>query len=528
MNKKSKLLLIVLTLALLITACANKEEDKNVEKENLDEKEVVLEDENKTVDVLNLAGGDWGYPNPYAHYSRGPGSYKMKLVFDSLLERGPNGMIPWLAKEYSVSEDGLEYIFTLNDEVYWHDNEKLTVDDIIFTINYYKEHPPVSNDLNLSTDNDYIVALEKMDENTLKIVVDKKDATLLEKFGSFRILPKHIWEKVDDPDSFISEESIIGCGPYILTDYNKEQGAYKFKAFDKYYKNILVNEINFIPTSDELLSFESGEIDLTDVTLDLTKQYENNDEIKIVENPAFWGYKLMFNMEKNEEFKDLNLRQAIAYAVNQDELIEKVGRGAGKKASAGYLPVQHSFYNENVKKYEYNIEKSKELLDDNTYEFELLIGNSNPEVRIAEIIKLNLEEIGIKLNVKSIDSKSRDAAIKSGEYDIVLNGHGGWGNDPNILTSQYSTLGKKQANIPGYENDEINRLCKEQIEQTDPEKRKEIIYNLQEVIAEEVPMLPLYNTVDYSIYRPKKYDGYKHVYNHHSLTHNKISFVDME
>jgi peptide/nickel transport system substrate-binding protein len=67
--------------------------------------------------VIRLEGGDWGFPSPFAHYSRGPGMSKMRLIYDSLLEKGEKGLIPWLAKEWTISPDGREYTFVLNSGV---------------------------------------------------------------------------------------------------------------------------------------------------------------------------------------------------------------------------------------------------------------------------------------------------------------------------------------------------------------------------------------------------------------------------
>lgn len=517
MNKKRNIFIFFLIMTCIIfTACGK---DEVVKEEDV----VEVESTKDEAVILNLEGGDWGYPNPYAHYSRGPGAYKMRLIFDSLLERGEEGMIPWLAKSYEVSEDGKEYIFNLVEDVKWQDGEEFSAEDVKFTFDYYKEHPPVSDDLQRA-DNDYINSIEVLDDNTIKIVVKEKDATLLERFGSARIIPKHIWEKVEDPNTFIDKESVIGCGPYILEDYEKEQGAYKFIAFDNYWGgNQRASEINFVPVSDPILAFESSEIDICEVNPDIIDKYESDDDMVVVKNPAFWGYKLLLNMEKREELLDKNLRQAIYYAIDVDELIEKVGRGAGKKASAGYLPLEHSFYNSDVKKYDRDIEAAKKLLDNKEYSFEMLTGNSNEEVRIAEIIKMNLEEVGIKLNITSLDKKSRDAKVKEGDYELALNGHGGWGNDPDLLSKQVS--GKS---IKGYKNADIDKLLKEQRSEINEDARREIVDELQVLISEELPVIPLYNTVGYTVYRKDKYDGWKHVFNHHEMTHNKISYIDME
>lgn len=518
MKKTLKILSLIMIMAVMLTACGQKEEKVD----GINEENSANEDEEL---VLNLEGGDWGYLSPYTHYSRGPGIYKMELIFDSMLERGEDGLIPMLAEKWDIDETATDYTFYIREGVKWQDGQPMTTEDIEFSFDYYKEHPPVSNDLDRS-ENDYIKEINLIDDHTINIKIEAPDATLLERFGMARIIPKHIWENVDDPIKFEGPEAVIGCGPYKLTDYNREQGAYKFEAFEDYWGNKpKADVIRFIPVSDPILAFENGEIDITGVNPDILSKYEDDPKYKLVENPAFWGYRILFNMEERPEFKEKNLRQAMAYSIDKDELIEKVGRGAGKVASPGYLPLEHSMYNENVEKYDFDLEKAKELLDGKEYEFSLLTGDSNEEVRIGELIKLNFEKVGITINITSADAKSRDAAIKSGDYELVLNGHGGWGNDADILRNRYcSEIGE----TPGFSNADIDKLANEQLSARDPEERKEIIFELQKVIAEEIPILTLYNTSGYTVYMPEKYDGWKHVFNHHQVTHNKISYLEME
>lgn len=483
--------------------------------------------------VINLEGGDWGYPTPYLHYSRGPGSFKMALIFDSLLERGEKGYIPWLAEKWDISKDGLEYTFALRDNVKWHDGQPMTAEDVKFSFEYFAKHPPVSNDLTVDGKS-FIQSVEAVDEKTVRFKVEKPLAILLGKIGGTKIIPKHIWEKVDDPQKFNTPEAVIGTGPFVLKDYNKEQGAYRFEAFKDFWgPKPLVSTLQFVPVSDPVLAFDKGEIDLTGITPDILSKYERKQEYKVIKNPAFWGYRLIFNMEKRAELKDKEIRQAFAYAIDKNELVEKVARNAAVPANAGYLPVDHIWYNPNVKDYEFDIEKAKQLLKGNKLSFKLLTGNSNEEVRIAELLKINLAKAGIELSITSADTKTRDSSVKKGNYEIALNGHGGWGGDADLLRTTYaidSTSSKSPSagGIPGYSNEQIKELCKLQLFEMDPAKRKEIIFRLQELIAEEIPQIPLYNTTGYIVFRPAKYDGWKYMFDHHEVTHNKLSYLDVK
>jgi peptide/nickel transport system substrate-binding protein len=83
--------------------------------------------------------GDWGYPNPYRHYPRGPGFIRMSWVFETLVWKDDQGYIPALAKSWAYDPDRTAFVFQLQDGVTWHDGEPFTADDVVFTVNYFKK-----------------------------------------------------------------------------------------------------------------------------------------------------------------------------------------------------------------------------------------------------------------------------------------------------------------------------------------------------------------------------------------------------
>jgi len=494
--------------------------------------------------VLKLEGGDWGFPDPWKHYSRGPGGYKMELIFDSLLEKDEKGLIPWLAEKWTVSPDSREYTFTLRDKVTWHDGQSFSADDVKFSFDYYRDHPPVWNEL--TVDGKFIVEkVEVMDGRTVKIRVDSPNATYLERLGSMRIIPKHIWENVTDPLKFNAREAAVGCGPYVLEDYNSQLGTYRLTAYQGYWgPRQKVAAIEWVPVSDPVLAFEQGEIDLLtdDATPDILSRYENKEEFKIMPNQPFWGYRLILNMDKRPELKDVNLRKALAYGIDRQEMVEKIARGSGIVDSMGFVPPGHIWYNDQVARYAFDAEKAKALLDGKTYTFDLLIGvssqeaktgnNTSRDVKIGELMKISLAKIGITLNVKTVDTKTRDNAVKNGDYELAVTNHGGWGNDPDYLRDYYgsSTTNDRSSPasgaLPGYFNQEIYDLCQKQMRQLNPEERKKTIFRLQELIAADVPQIPLFNTVDNFVFRPAKYDGWMFRYDHNYMEHCKLSYLE--
>ncbi|UNC93928.1 diguanylate phosphodiesterase [Candidatus Contubernalis alkalaceticus] len=490
------------------------------------------EPENKEPLVIRLEGGDWGYSSPYTHYSRGPGIFKMRLVFDSLLEKDEEGFIPWLAESWDIEDDGKTYIFNLRQGVKWHDGTEMTAEDVVFSFNYFQEHPPVSIG-SIMSDKGFLMEMEAVSPYQVKITTAEADATFLEQAGTARIIPKHIWENVDNPQEYLEPEAVVGCGPYILTDYNKEHGTYRFEAFEDYWgPEPLVDVIEFVPVSDSILAFENREIDQTSVTTDLLSRFENDPEFSVVESPGFWGYRIIFNMENNEIFLNKAVRQAFSYAVDSQELIDKIERGAAIPGNPGILSRHHVMYNPNVSEYDFDPDKARELIEqenlNNDLSFTLLVGD-DAEVRIGELLKEQFSKAGIEIKVESVDMKSRDSRIAEGQYQIALVGHGGWGGDPDYLRTRFSSeLSHWYSGTPGYVNDEVDRLLRAQIQETDAQKRKDMIFELQKILSEDVPEIPLYNTTGYTVFSPDHYDGWMFMFDHHALSHSKLSYLTRE
>ncbi len=478
--------------------------------------------------VIRLQGGDYGLPNPYKHYSRGPGTAKMNFIYDSLIEKDENGNIPWIAKSWEVSEDGLNYTFEIEDNITWHDGEKLTVEDIKFTFDYYRDHSPVSNAL-ISSGEYMIKRTEVIGDNKVEIIVNQANADNITKIGCMRIIPKHIWEDVEDPTNFEGKGNVMGCGPYIMTEYNPEQGIYRFEAFKDYWGlKQRVDAIEFVPVSDSVLDFENEEIDLISASPDILSRYENDGAYKVEKKSPYHTYKLMMNMGKREELLDVNVRKAIAYAIDRQDLIDKVERGFAVMGSMGYVPKVHPFYNKDVEQYIYNTEKSKELLNGKKFSFKMLVGNNEKEVKLAELMKLSLAEVGIDIEIKSVDSKARDSAAKEYNYELLLMHHGGLGADPGYLKDIYGSNGKGSSALPGYTNKEIEELAKQQQTELDEKKRKNMIFKLQELIADDVPLILLYSEDVHYVFRPEKYDGWMYRYDNFKTTHNKLSYLERD
>lgn len=522
MLKKNTVLIAVAVLILMfaVSGCGTVKEDGR-------QQEVPAEPM-----VLRLEGGDWGFPQPYTCYTRGPGNAKVNYIFDKLIEKDEKEFIPWLAHKWEVLEDGKKYTFHLVENAKWHDGEPFTAADVVFTFNYIKEYPGSVFLSELFMDDSFLLEVKAVSDYQVQFTLARADATFFDALATVYILPQHVWSEIDRPDKFTSSEAVIGTGPYILTDYNKEHGTYRYEANRNFWgPEPAVDVMEFIPVSDSVLALENGDIHIADIPVDVLPRFQNNPNFTVMEKPAFWGFRVRFNMERVPDFKVREVRQAFAYAIDRQDLVNITARGAAVAGSLGVLPPDHRWFNPSLPKYERDVEKAKALLAqaglaDKKLQYELLVGGDR-EARIGELIKEQLSDIGIDIQIVSTDMKTRDSKIAQGNYQLVLVGHGGWASDPNYLGVRFTggDRGNWLGGTPGYFNAKVEELAERLRKELDENVRKQITMELQQLLAEDVPEISLYLTAGQVVFRNDIHDGWMHVFDHHETTHNILSFV---
>lgn len=541
------LFVLILCAALLASGCTTPEEPGAQEQEPPDGEETEQLEGSVKQDVdfddpqiIRLEGPNAGFPSPFAHYPRMRGTV-MKYIFDSLLEIDEEDYIPWLAKDWEISDNGKEHLVTLRSGVKWQDGEEMTVEDVVFSFEYYQEYPPVFIGEEVM-DRDFLISIEAVADNQVKFVTAEPSGTFYSEAGIMRIIPKHIWKDIEDPYEFTEPEAAMGCGPYILTDYSQEHNTYRYEAYEDYWgPDQAVDVLEMIPVSEEVLALESGEIDLSRIPPDVAPRFEENPEFKVETSPAFAGYLLSFNMNDHELFDDNRFRQAFTYAINKEDLIEKTARRGAKPGSPGILPEDHRWYNPQIKHYGYDPEKAEDILKElgvnEEKTFELLVGEG-VEVRIGEALKEQLAIVGVDLNIVALDRQSRDSRAFDGEYEIALLAMGSWGLDADWLRIRYASGGDETAGGgsatallgagQGFSSEQLDHLFEKQRQKTNPDKRKQIVFEIQELLAETTPEIPLYNGFYYYAYRPDHYGGWIFMFDHPVMEHAKLSFLDRE
>ena len=463
--------------------------------------------------------GDWGYPNPYRHYPRGPGYVRMSWVFDTLVWKDQRGYIPALAKKWTYDPNSLSFTFELQEGVKWQDGKPFTAEDVVFTVNYFRKNPyrwvPMGD----------VSGAEAVGPNKVVIRLAKPYAPFLAYVGgTMPIIPKNIWQNVTDPRRYNDPKAFIGCGPYKFIDFDKAKGTYLYEAFDEYYQGRpKADRLIYVKAGNPLMALSTGKADLANIKADMAKLLEEKGMV-ILKNPRGWNKKLMIN-HKSPPFNDRRFRHALAHAINQQEIIDKAHRGYGSPASFGLLSPDHEFYNPKTPIYAPDPAKARQILellgyrkdaegfytrDGQPLKIEILASNisvagESVADRDGEVIKRQLEGVGIRVDLVNMEQASTDSRIKKWDFQLAISGHGGLLGDARILNRMILPKVTGSVNSARYgANKELIKLLKAQIAEMDTAKRKALVQKIQELYAIELPAISLYYPASMAAYNPKR------------------------
>lgn len=526
--KHFKTLSLTALMALLV-ACSNATPAPNAAKP------AASNDSKANVAALKLAGGtDWGYPSPFL-FSRGPGLIHALYIFDTLTWKDKDGKhIPWLAESWTTSPDGLTWSFKLNPKAKWHDGKPVTAEDVKFSVEYQTKNPP-SLPVRAATE---LASVSVKGEREVEFKLKAPYAPFLNNLtGAMIVIPKHVWEGVEDPKKLRDAKAVIGSGPYKLKEYNQTDGSYWYEANkDFYLGEPAVKQIQFIPVKDEFLALQQGQLDAGGIdgfgaAADSVSAVQSalgkfkTAPWALLEAPGEWTMALKYNMSK-APFNDARFRKAVAYAINMQDLVDRVVLGQGVVGSQGWTTMANSWHNPNITAYKYDLAKAKALLDEmglkdsnndgvreldgKPLEIELPFAAGFDNARVPELVQQYLKEAGIKIKVVGIDRNLRDTRAIKGEYDLILVGFGGLGGDPDSLRSTYSSKSPRTSfSQPfGWKNDEFDKLADQQFRISDEAERRKITDKLQQILSDDLPQLHLYHPTRFWAYRKDVLDGW--------------------
>ncbi|MFX0200922.1 MAG: ABC transporter substrate-binding protein [Candidatus Hodarchaeota archaeon] len=444
----------------------------------------------------------------------------LRLIYEPMFRISTEGLaVPNIVKDWSVSSDGLTWTFQITNNITWHDGIPLTAEDVKFSLEFIRDHALPY----LGTIGELTETVEITGEWEVKMTLKSAFAPLAIVMGEFGfVVPKHIWEPLEDPATFTNEEA-IGNGPFKFVE--REPGAYvRLEANDNYFRGRpYVDEviIKIIPSLDaQTLAIRKGEIDMMhNVPVGPhIRVLMGAENVKVVAAPSTNIQYLSINCRPERAPLHIKeLRQAMAYAMDRETFVSVIADGFGDPADSFITPSLSFWYNPDVPKYAFNLTRAYELLDSINFkdrngdgvretpagkplEFELLTGNWGNGPRIAKMLKSMLAEIGVDVKIKLADSASYwDLLLTRRDFDMS---QAGWrlyfDPDPYIYESFHTSR-----DIPGGLNwvgynstydhipDTFDKLAEAQRTAVDINERQELLFKMQDALTEYLPWIPL-------------------------------------
>jgi ABC-type transport system substrate-binding protein len=312
-----------------------------------------------------------------------------RLVEGRLLRDGiPYGSFePDLAESYEISDDNLVYTFHLREGVTWHDGEPFNAEDVMFTWDLYMN--PEAGFSGHGYWPLYVKDYRMIDDYTVELELKSVYAPALYRFAnSATILPKHILENV--PAIELKSNSFnkmpIGTGPFKVVEWVDDEYI-KYEAFDDFWRGPPgLDEILFRIMPDKatgIAALEAGEVNLIEQQIYRGALIQNNDRLKddadltITVSPDTGVNPMLINL-KHPALGNLNVRKALAHAIDIEAIIEGPYAGLGVKTPQRYPPIMEPYFNPQLTHYEYNIDTAKQLMEEAGYHYSSLEQTTTP------------------------------------------------------------------------------------------------------------------------------------------------------
>lgn len=409
-------------------------------------------------------------------------------------------VVPDLASDYWV-ENETDWYFELRENVKFHNGDLMTSADVVASLEHAKSLPETAQyTASMKT-------IEAIDEYTVKIVTDGPYAGLLFDltFHFNMILPKSLIESEND-----FNENPIGTGPYVLKSWDLGDRL-TYEAFDDFFDSEHMPQIKnvvfkIIPEgASRTIALEAGEIDfIWDVNPSDVQNLENNEEIEVVEIASLDNVIMLINNDV-APFDDPNLRNAIAYAVNRQDIVDAALNGFGTPNASGISQGFWGSTTENAP--EFNLEKAEEYLskwggDPSSVKLPILCSNEL-RVSIATVMQSNLSKIGIEVEVVPLDTAAYFNKWTSGDYTALICS---W-SPATSLAYVLRYHSDRRASYPGCINDPyIDELVDKAKSTIDDDERLKIIHEIVSEINLASPQLSLYQSTWYRAH-DKDLDG---------------------
>lgn len=434
------------------------------------------------------------------------------FIWDTLIgnDSNFNPKYPNLAEKWDILDGGKRFVFHLRDDVKWHDGAKFNAKDVKMSIER-QVNPSlvplpeyVTPFTTLVGYEDFvegkasgISGIRVIDANTIEFRLTRPNALFLKGIAITSVLPEHILGKVPIKEFWSHSywTHPIGTGAFKVSEF--KPGQYMvLDAYKDYYRGVpKIDKIN-IRKVDVQLAALRGEADYGWVL-----SYEQAKELGKVKSinvfPVDQQYVRLFRVNLTAgPTADINFRKALMYGLDRNTIIESFFEGTAKPV-AGYMGAGY-WHNDNLKELQYDVNKAKQYLAKSNYDgrkIEILYYYLDQQTRdLLTAVQYYWNHLGIKVELRQVDGATATELVQHKRtYDLCYAARGYFDASQPLadLTSDSAI------NFAGYNNPKYNALIAKGLETLDAESRRKIYWEAQELLYNDVVVLPLYTPCIY-------------------------------
>lgn len=470
------------------------------------------------------------------------------LVYDTIYEYQLDGSYKLdVAESAETSDDGLTWTFKIRDGINFHDSKPMTANDVAFSINLYKDNADFVY-LNAYTTN--FDTVEATDDSTVVITLLEAVPNMDYLLSYLYIVPEHVWKDYAAAPASVEFENLemIGTGPFMMASYSQNEFV-QLKANKEHFNNPpKVDEAIFqtYESQDVLVqSLKSGQVDMiTEMPATAVETLKGDATIQVVTGAPFAPSvaDIIFNQADPENcptdaggictghpaLRDRDVRLALAHATDKQKLIDIVLLGYGTPGLTLIPDGLGKWFNDSITDYEFDPAKANQILDDAGYldtdgdgvrempdgsqplNFRMHWPSDSIDApRMAELLSEMWLEVGVKTELQAVEPDALTSeCCPAFDFDIIL---WGWGSDPdpNLLLGVHTTAEIPNGyNETGYSNPEYDALFDQQSVELDPQKRLEIVWQMQQIAFDDVVYIIPYYEQAVQAYRTDRFTGW--------------------
>ena len=464
--------------------------------------------------------------------------YEPLVVFNRLKSNEANFR---LAESYELADDLKSITFVLREGLMWSDGEALTADDVIFTYDYIKQFPA----LDFISVSAQLASVEKVDERTVRFNLNEANSLIANTIVGMPIVPEHVWADIADPVTFANENP-VGSGP--MTEISRFTPQVYEQCRNPHYwdaDNLAVDCMRMPQLADNPQVLAA----LADGTLDWATSFiPDIDNTFVAKNPEHHKYwftpssLVSFQLsqvtpdENNRKaFTDVNFRRALSMLIDRQTIVDIAGYGYplvnDDPSMLGEL--YKSFANPDVEAQfgqygKFDLEAGIAALDAAGYvdangdgfrdnpdgtpiAIDIMVPNGWTDwIDAVQISMETMTEAGLNVKMSTPEAAVWTSGLIAGDYSMTLNALASAANPyfPYIRSFNPADFGKSRFTAPHWENAEVMELLGQYTQIKDPAEQKAVMDKLQLIVAEAMPVIPVYNSPSFYEYNTSRFTGW--------------------